>query len=465
MTLVTSPAKQVPPFSNSADPEFSALSLAPIPPVMGNDTDASRQFYRQSVSQIRMPPLPAASKIAQGAQAATQVIYQVSGGGSNTNASSPTGVDIQTNNVDNPIQSILNITGPGVSYGPSRGEVAIAPAIGDVQNNGVAKPHEPILNFLSPLVVTDNPGNTSSDVSISLGTIFYQTMKQATVAKPQEPALNFAAPFILSDNAGVATNVTMPVMQPSGVGHASGLVGDPGASAGSTRYWREDGTFAIPPGTGGTAFYQTIQTAAVSAPQEPRLNFLSPFTVTDNPGNTSTDIGITLPTPAAVGADAYCPPNPIFSTSTSTLANKTIIALLPAAFLKNGGNSIRIGMQATSGTTIQIGQMSLFKCAAGSTTVLTTTGVNIGGNSTPIVNFPGTVYTDAIPVVIDGTHDYYFGVYITSGGLLACTGTTYAGSAAWPFASQQFSGNNLSLTTVPSMTSTTTLIWSAVIAS
>jgi hypothetical protein len=39
-------------------------------------------------------------------------------------------------------------------------------------------------------------------------------------------------------------------------------------------------------------FYQTVQSSGVSKPQEPRLNFLSGFTVTDNLGNTSTDIGL-----------------------------------------------------------------------------------------------------------------------------------------------------------------------------
>ena len=123
MNIVSFPAAPPAPPNTSADPEFSSIALAPIPPVMGTDVDGARQFYRSSVSQIRMPPLPAASKIAQGAQAATQVIYQVNGGGSNTSASSTTGVDLQVNNVDNPVQSILNLTGPGVSYGPSKGEV------------------------------------------------------------------------------------------------------------------------------------------------------------------------------------------------------------------------------------------------------------------------------------------------------------------------------------------------------
>jgi hypothetical protein len=39
-------------------------------------------------------------------------------------------------------------------------------------------------------------------------------------------------------------------------------------------------------------FYQTIQKAGVSLPQESKLNFSSSFTVTDNPGNGSTDVNV-----------------------------------------------------------------------------------------------------------------------------------------------------------------------------
>ena len=51
--------------NDSADPEYNSLAIAPIPPILGTSTDASRQFYRRGVSQIRMFPLPAASALAQ----------------------------------------------------------------------------------------------------------------------------------------------------------------------------------------------------------------------------------------------------------------------------------------------------------------------------------------------------------------------------------------------------------------
>jgi hypothetical protein len=61
-----------PALPQSADPEWSPLSLAPIPPSLGTETDASRSFYRQGVSQLRMLPLPAQASPSIGAQAASQ---------------------------------------------------------------------------------------------------------------------------------------------------------------------------------------------------------------------------------------------------------------------------------------------------------------------------------------------------------------------------------------------------------
>jgi hypothetical protein len=54
----------------------------------------------------------------------------------------------------------------------------------------------------------------------------------------------------LSGGGSLATDVTLsaPVMVASGASHAAGLAPDPGVTAGVTRYLREDGTWAVPPG-------------------------------------------------------------------------------------------------------------------------------------------------------------------------------------------------------------------------
>ncbi|MFT0167476.1 hypothetical protein ACLKMY_00410 [Paraburkholderia mimosarum] len=45
----------------------------------------------------------------------------------------------------------------------------------------------------------------------------------------------------------------IPVMGASGSSHAPGGVPDPGATAGTTRYLREDGSWQVPPGSGGSS--------------------------------------------------------------------------------------------------------------------------------------------------------------------------------------------------------------------
>jgi hypothetical protein len=50
---------------------------------------------------------------------------------------------------------------------------------------------------------------------------------------------------------GTVSAARLPLFGPSGASHAPGMVPDPGATAGATRYLREDGTWSVPPGGGG----------------------------------------------------------------------------------------------------------------------------------------------------------------------------------------------------------------------
>jgi hypothetical protein len=61
---------------------------------------------------------------------------------------------------------------------------------------------------------------------------------------------------------------------------------DSGTNADATHYWRGDGAWSLLP----TVYYQTVQQAGVPKTQQPVLNFLAPFTATNNGGNASTDI-------------------------------------------------------------------------------------------------------------------------------------------------------------------------------
>lgn len=72
-------------------------------------------------------------------------------------------------------------------------------------------------------------------------------------------ATSEAANLVLASPNGASGPMTpralvpadMPVMGASGSSHAAGAVPDPGATAGTTKFLREDATFAVPPGSGG----------------------------------------------------------------------------------------------------------------------------------------------------------------------------------------------------------------------
>ena len=143
--------RPLPPLPTSADPEFNSTSLAPIPSVLGTEVDASRQFYRQGVSQVRMMPLPATSSPAIAAVAKSAAVAAVV----------ESGPLFSTNNVPNPVQDSLNITGSGVSYGPGKGQVQIASSgTGDGLTHGTT-PWE--TDPSSVIMVDDfNSGNATS---------------------------------------------------------------------------------------------------------------------------------------------------------------------------------------------------------------------------------------------------------------------------------------------------------------
>ncbi len=79
-----------------------------------------------------------------------------------------------------------------------------------------------------------------SPQAFTAGTINVGTLNATTISG----GLNGA-----SINSGTIAPAYLPLFGPSGTAHASGIVPDPGATAGSTRFLREDGTWAAPSGT------------------------------------------------------------------------------------------------------------------------------------------------------------------------------------------------------------------------
>lgn len=85
---------------------------------------------------------------------------------------------------------------------------------------------------------------TTSSLSLNLRGQSYSFTPQAFTAG----TINAATVNATTLNGAVSAS-QLPVFQASGSGHAQGAVPDPGATAGATRFLREDGTWAVPAGT------------------------------------------------------------------------------------------------------------------------------------------------------------------------------------------------------------------------
>ena len=71
----------------------------------------------------------------------------------------------------------------------------------------------------------------------------------------------------LSPDANKAVDITVPdsVFGASGTNHSTGLVPDPGSTAGISKYLREDGTWAVPATSGGGGDVNVIESISVNS--------------------------------------------------------------------------------------------------------------------------------------------------------------------------------------------------------
>lgn len=209
MTQVSpAPTPQLPTPPFSADPEFNSNMIAPIPGPLGTSTDAARQFYRRGVSQIRMLPLPTQSSPAVGAQAASQTIIAAGAG------SSGTGIDLQVNNVDNPVQNILNITGSGVSYGPGKGQVQISSGSG---GDGLEHGTTPWETDPSSVIMVDD-FTSGNETSGSIGQLNWRSIGNGPINQGAWVAPNLGSIVISSADSANGGILLTPMDIASSIG-------------------------------------------------------------------------------------------------------------------------------------------------------------------------------------------------------------------------------------------------------
>src|SRR5207247_6129779 len=75
---------------------------------------------------------------------------------------------------------------------------------------------------------------------------------------PTSRLINTTAPVTGGGDLSADRTIGVDDFVPSGPGHARGLVPDPGASPGSTKFLREDATWVAPAGGSGLTYKQTL---------------------------------------------------------------------------------------------------------------------------------------------------------------------------------------------------------------
>jgi len=196
------------------------------------------------------------------------------------------------------------------------------------------------------------------------------------------------------------------------------------------------------------------------------LSITAGSNITVTPSGSSIEISATGGSGSAVGTNVWdnrYPPN----TNTSGFKNFSIAWLLPASFLKNTCNSFRFGFSFCDGTaSVSIGQMLVVQCTAGTTTVISTTAVTIGGNASPTLTGTNSFqqFTDTIALAVSNSYDYYFMLYFNNSGTVNMPDSATASSAdteAMAYASVDASGNQLTTwaTTIPVAIATSSTIY------
>jgi len=143
---------------------------------------------------------------------------------------------------------------------------------------------------------------------------------------------------------GAVSAAQLPLFGASGSNHAQGVVPDPGATAGTTRYLREDGTWSVPAGTGGSGGQSVGSGSSGGTPPIPGAtadyNFLngSGTVVTDISGNSNN---------GTLGSGSLAPT--WSSTGLNFSGQQQVI--LPASL--NGANTFIFGVYLQPLTTVQ----------------------------------------------------------------------------------------------------------------
>ena len=170
--------------------------------------------------------------------------------------------------------------------------------------------------------------------------------------------------------------------------------------------------------TGGGNYYQTLQSNGVSQTQEPILDLIEganvSLTVSDDPTNTRTTVTIASSGGGGGGGVGQIVfPCPTAFSSDSDYQGYSIVACFGAGELVQPATTWKLGFALKAGT-LTVGSMVLLRTLPGSPTVIDSTPIKMGGN-TSFALAVGENISDDITMPLDYSHSYAVVVYFSSG--------------------------------------------------
>lgn len=153
---------------------------------------------------------------------------------------------------DIPLYQVVTGTTTVTSYTDQRSYAPQATAGG---GGGSGTVTSVTLTMPSFLTVAGSPITTSGTLAVTLATQAANTaLLGPTSGSAAAPAFRALVP------------ADYPVFGASGGSHAAGAVPDPGATSGSTRFLREDGTWVVPSGSGGSTTFAGLTDVTITSP-------------------------------------------------------------------------------------------------------------------------------------------------------------------------------------------------------
>jgi hypothetical protein len=170
--------------------------------------------------------------------------------------------------------------------------------------------------------------------------------------------------------------------------------------------------------TGGGNYYQTLQSNGVSQTQEPILDLIEganvSLTVSDDPTNTRTTVTIASSGGGGGGGVGQIVfPCPTAFYSDSGYRGYSIVICFGAGELVQPATTWKLGFALKAGT-LTVGSMVLLRTLPGSPTVIDSTPIKLGGN-TSFALAVGENVSDDITMPLDYSHSYAVVVYFSSG--------------------------------------------------